>query len=348
MHSTSPRILIIKPSSLGDVIHALPVLAAARHTHPDAHIAWLVNEQFAPLLEGHPLLDEVIPFHRRRYGRMWCNPGAFFDFWRFVLELRRNRFDIVLDLQGLIRSGLTSFFCGAPQRHGFADAREGAWLFYTHRIPRAATDEHAVDKNLRLARSAGLNAEKPEFPLAPRQAGLDEARRMLSEAAGRPLDAFIAVLPGARWESKLWPVEHLARLMDLMHDAGLPPVVLLGASDERERTRRAIDACRSAPIDLVGATSLRQLTALLFLAERIVCHDSGPLHIAAALNKPTVALFGPTNPARTGPYSPAARVLTHPIACAPCYRRNCPFGHQRCLRDLSPETILEAVQAPAD
>ena len=334
-----PRILIIKPSSLGDVVHALPILAAARKTYPQAHIAWLINENFAPFLVNHPLLDDVIPFHRRHYGRMWRSPRSFLDFWSFVLDLRKQRFDLILDLQGLIRSGLTAFFSGAPRRFGLADAREYAWLFYTNRVHCPPGVEHAVDKNVHLARSAGLEIETPEFPLALRSEEYDDARRLLAGAAGHPLESFLAVLPGARWPSKLWPEENIARLIDRAQDAGLPPVVLLGAPDERESARRIIAACRSKVADLVGRTTLRQLSATIDLARAVVCHDSGPMHIAAALNKPIVALFGPTNPTRTGPYSPAARVLSHPIECSPCYRRSCPFGHQRCLRDLTPDTV---------
>lgn len=341
MPSSHPRILIIKPSSLGDVVHALPVLAAARRTHPNAHIAWLINDQFAPLLENHPLLDEVIRFRRRHYGRIWRSPAAFLDFCRFVLELRRKRFDLVLDLQGLIRSAGTAFLSGVPRRCGFADTREWSWLFYTQRVKCANRDAHAVDKNLELARATGLLTDPIEFPLVLRAEELALARRRIAEATNRPPQAFIALLPGARWESKLWPSDYIARLIDLMCDAGLPLVVLLGAPDERERADRIAAACRSETVNLVGKTSLRELAALIDLADCVVCHDSGPLHLAAALRKPTVALFGPTNPARTGPYSPLARVLTHPIECAPCYRRSCPYGHQCCLRDLTPQRVFK-------
>lgn len=344
MLSTPERILIIKPSSLGDVVHALPVLAALREAHPEAHIAWLVSKSFAPLLENHPLLDEVIRFDRARFGRMWRSLGAFVDFWRFVARIRRQRFDLVIDLQGLLRSGLLSFFSGAGRRIGFADAREGAWRFYSHRVHLPASVEHAVEKNLAVARALGLRAEQPRFPLALQSAERAAARDLLSQAAGETLDSFTAVIPGARWETKRWRAEKIGALIDCVHAEGLPRCVLLGAPGDREFADRVVAACESGVVDLVGQTTLRQLATLIDLADRVVCHDSGPLHIAAALGKPTVAVFGPTNPARTGPYSRAARVVAYPVDCAPCYRRVCPYRHHDCMGKLAVETVLAQVR----
>jgi heptosyltransferase-1 len=341
----APRILIVKPSSLGDVVHALPVLAALRRACADAHIAWLVNDSLAPLLEGHPLLDEVIRFDRDRYGRMWRSPRVFFDFWRFVTQIRRRRFDLVIDLQGLIRSGLLALFSGAEQRVGFAEAREGARLLYSQAVRCPDSAEHAVERNLAVVQALGLPAARPEFPLGLRASERDEAAELLARVAGEPVRSFTAVVPAARWESKLWPAEKIAALIDRIHAEGLARCVLLGAPDERELAERIMAACGSGVIDLVGRTSLRQLAAVIDLADRVICHDSGPLHIAAALGKPTVAIFGPTSAARTGPYSKLARVVTHPVACAPCYRRVCPYGHQNCLRQLEVETVLAEVRA---
>lgn len=342
---TPQRILIIKPSSLGDVVHALPVLAVLRRAYPGAHIAWLVNKRFAPLLEGHPLLDEVIRFDRSRFGRMWRSPRVFLDFWRFVADVRRRRFDLVIDLQGLIRSGLLSLFSGARRRLGFAEAREGAWLCYSQRVRCPASAQHAVDKNLALAEALGLRVEEPEFPLGLRPTERAEAQMLLSEAAGESVEAFTAVIPGARWETKRWLAERIAALIDRIHADGLPRCVLLGAPADCEFAGRVVAACQSGAVNLVGRTTLRQLAALLDLADRVVCHDSGPMHLAAALDKPTVAIFGPTNPAQTGPYSQAAAVVTHPVGCAPCYRRMCPYGHHDCMRQLDVETVFARVQA---
>lgn len=340
------RILLIKPSSLGDIIHALPVLAALRDAYPQAHIAWLVSTGFAPLLEGHPLLNEVIPFDRRRFGRMLQNPRAMVEFLAFLRGLRRRRFDLVLDLQGLVRSGFLAWASGARRRIGPADARELAWMFYTRRVDAAAPGLHAVERNLAVAEALQLRVRSPRFPLGLRPEERAAADAKLAAASGgRDPRSFIAALPGARWASKLWPTEHWAALLDLLAADGEPPVVLLGGPDDRTRADAIRSGTRTAPIDLVGRTSLRELLALLARADRVVCQDSGPMHMAAALGRPLAAIFGPTDPVRTGPYAQEVRVVRRPLDCAPCQRRTCPLGHHRCMTELTPEQVRDALRA---
>lgn len=346
MNTDARRILLIKPSSLGDIIHALPVLAALRRSRPDAHIAWLVGSSFAPILNGHPLLDEVIPFDRERYGKMWRNPAIFLEFWRFVAAIRRRRFDLVIDLQGLIRSGILAYFGGARARIGFADAREGAWLFYNQRVDCPAEAVHAVEKNLHVARALGLEVEPVEFPLPISDSERRAADDLLTAESGGGLPAFTAIVIGARWHSKLWPATRLAELIDRVHADGGPRCVLVGAPGDSDAARAIAADCRGplSPVNLVGRTNLRQLVALLARAERVVCMDSGPMHIAAALNRPLAAIFGPTNPQRTGPYSRLARVARLPLACSPCYRRECPLGHHDCMQKLSVNQVYSHVR----
>jgi lipopolysaccharide heptosyltransferase I len=338
------RILLIKPSSLGDIVHALPILAGLRRAWPQTHIAWLVASPFVPLLTGHPLLNEVIPFDRRHYGRMLRSPRALLDFLRFVRQLRRQRFDLVIDLQGLFRSGLLAFACGAPRRVGFAAARELAWVFYTQRVRCPNEDGHAVDRNLALARSIGLPVDPPDFPLGLRDEELAAGGRLITATAGQPLDHYIAVVPGARWETKRWRADRLARLIEGLAADGLPPCVLLGGPDDRTFTDAIVAACKIPVTDLVGRTTLRELTAAIARAELVICQDSGPMHIAAALGKPLVAIFGPTNPARTGPYGVSARIVALPLDCVPCYRRQCPLGHHHCMQQLHIDPVLECAR----
>lgn len=353
------RILLIKPSSLGDIVHALPVLAAIRRTWPTAHVAWLVANAFAPLLDNHPLIDEVIRFDRTRYGRMLTNPAAFAAFLRFVGELRRRRFDLVVDLQGLVRTGFFSLTSGAKRRVGFRHAREFAWMFYSQRVRVPTGRTHAVDQNLALARAMGLdtdaNGTDPavEFPLGLREAEVDAARQRLrtlfpdvaahTNAAGQPdAPGFIAVIPGARWVTKQWRADRIAATLDRFHDAGLPRCVLLGAPSDREFTAQITAAMKTPCVDLVGQTNLRELTALLSLTTLVLTHDSGPMHIAAALKRPIVAIFGPTDPQRCGPYETRHRVVATPIECSPCYRRTC--SHHSCMEQLAVDTVERTVR----
>jgi heptosyltransferase-1 len=338
------RILIIKPSSLGDIVHGLPVLAALRKACPQAHIAWLAGTSFAALLAVHPLIDEVISFDRQRYGRMLQSPQILADFVRFVAALRHQHFDLVIDLQGLVRSGFLAWASGAAERVGFADARELAPLFYTRRVRCPASAVHAVDRNMQIAAALGVRPGVPEFPLYAPPHEVEAARELLAAVAGREPHEFVAVLPGARWPSKLWPAAHFADLVERLATEGYPPCVLLGAPSDAGIARHILARCKAEAVNLVGRTSLPQLVALLDLSRFVICLDSGPMHIAAALNKPLVALFGPTDPRRTGPYSPHARVVSMPLPCAPCYRVTCPLGHHACLETLAAERVLLQVR----
>lgn len=338
------RILIIKPSSLGDIVHALPVLAAIRACYPAARVAWLIATPFAPLLENHPEIDELIPFDRKRFGRMWRSWSAWREFWRFVARLRRRRFDLVFDLQGLLRSALLGLFANAPHRIGPEDAREGARWCYTRRVPVSGAT-HAVDKNIALARAVlppaavpALNA--PRFDLALTAAEHASAASLLKDAGLNP-DNFTAVIPGARWPTKQWPAAHFA---DFINRAPDEHYALLGSPDERPLCERIMRDTPQNVANLAGTTSLRQLAALLARARRVVCNDSGPMHIAAAVGAPLVAIFGPTNPARTGPYTSNAQIIQQSLDCVPCYRRDCPLSHHACLQTLSAADVATAAR----
>lgn len=338
------RILIIKPSSLGDIVHALPLLAGLRARYPRAHIAWLVGTSFAGLLEGHPDIDELILFDRKRYGKLWRNFRALAEFVRFVAGLRRRRFDLVIDLQGLVRSGLFSIFCGAPERVGFDEAREFAWPCYTRRVRTGRGPLHAVERVLRLAEALRLPARPPRFPL-PRSERADiRVQGLIAAAVGEPVKEWTAIVPGARWASKQWPARHFAALIDALHNDGRPRCVLIGGPDDAALAAEITRATRAPVVDLTGRTQLGDLVPLLAGAELVVSCDSGPMHIAAALGVAQVALFGPTDPARTGPFSALAKVVQRTLDCRPCLRRICPLGHQACLDQLSADAVLATVR----
>jgi lipopolysaccharide heptosyltransferase I len=333
-HPGEPRrILIIKPSALGDVVHTLPVLNLLRRRWPAAHLAWVVGGAFASLLEGHPQLDEVIRFERRRFGRGWRDPGAAVGLFQFMRSLRRGEFDLVLDLQGLLRSGWMTMRTRAPVRVGFSNARELAHLFYTHRVPNDSPDQHAVDRYLELCDSIGCGRAPVEF----RFHVTDEDRQHVAELIGedRP---YAVLLPGTNWPTKRWPVEHFAELVGPLRQRFGLEAVVAGGPDVAE-----IAAQIPRATNLVGRTSnLRQLVALLDQADLVIANDSGPMHIAAALGRPLVTMFGPTNPLRTGPYNRLDSVVRLDVPCSPCYSRRC--SHQSCLRWLHAEHVLTVAE----
>ena len=311
------RILIIKPSSLGDVVHALPSVNLIRKKFPDAHIAWLVNDTLVSLLKRCTLINEVIPFPRHEYAKL---PPL-------VNRLRGARFDLVVDLQGLLRSGLITRATGAARRVGLSDAREGARLFYNDvvTVPRC----HAVDRYLLAAKHLGCDTTPVEFPL-----GLAELANRQSPIAERP----IAINPSARWPTKLWGDDRFAELARrLPRDR----VVLTGSASDAPRLDRIAQGCRN----LAGKTDLIELAELYRQCAVVITNDSGPMHIAAAVGTPVIAIFGPTDPALTGPYGNQHIVLRADIPCSPCLSDRC--THQpamECMSLVTVDRVLAAVK----
>lgn len=308
------KLLVIKPSSLGDVIHALPTVHRLRERFPTAHIAWLINRDLRSLLDRCPVINQRIDFPRHEPGHL---PAL-------VRHLRRERFDIVVDLQGLLRSGLLTRLTGASRRIGLSDAREGARLFYNElvTVPRV----HAVDRYLLAARHLGCPDGPIEFPL-----GLDQS------AIRNPQSA-IAIHPSARWPTKLWGDDKFA---ELIRQLPADRVVLTGAAADAPRLTRIGPQVRN----LAGQTDLCELADLYRQCAVVVTNDSGPMHLAVAVGTPVVAIFGPTDPALTGPYGAAHVVLRANLPCSPCFRDRChnpvPMA---CMQQVTVPQVLAAVR----
>ncbi len=343
------RTLIIKPSSMGDIVQALPVLTAIKEAAPEARVWWLAGDAFASLVEGHPRLAGVLRFDRTRYahvGRQW-EPTV--EFARFLQNLRRRRFTTVLDLQGLFRSGLMALATGAPHRVGFRDARELAPLFYTSevRLPRYGAT-HAVDRYLAVARHVGLAMPEATDHLPVSPAARQAARARLEAAGLAPGADFVAVGVHARWPTKQWPPERFAAALDeAWRDLGAT-AVLVGSGDAAEVAAAVKAAARRAPLDLTGQTGVKELVAILAEARAMLTNDSGPMHIAAAVGTPVVAVFGPTDPRLTGPYGAAHQVVGGRAACSPCHRRQCVLGGSeaiRCMKNIGAAEVAERVAA---
>ena len=315
--AAAQRILIVKPSSLGDIIHALPTVARIRRGFPQAHIAWLVSDAFLPLLRQCPVIDSLIPFARHDHRQL---PGL-------CRQLRGGRFDMVVDLQGLFRSGLFTGVTGAPRRIGLGDAREGSRLFYNEVVP--VRRMHAVDRYLLAADHLQCPAMPAEFPL-----GLD------TNHCQRTL---VAISPSARRYTKLWGDDRFTQLA-----RQLPPerVVLTGSSSEAQRVAKiAADMRPHVPRNLAGKTDLLELAQLYRQCAVVVTNDSGPLHLAAALGTPVIAIFGPTDPFLTGPYGGNHVVLRTDLPCAPCFRKKCNHTPaMECMTKISVDQVLAAIR----
>jgi heptosyltransferase I len=331
------RMLFIKPSSLGDIVHALPTLAALRQQSPQAHIAWLVKRQWADLLERVEGIDRVWPVGPGLAG--WLSE---------IPRLRAEKFDLAVDLQGLFRSAIMARLAGCPERIGFANGREGSPLFYTQRVAVPTPDMHAVDRYLLVADALGAaRPAAPQFRFRISPADREQVASVLGRAGLRTGAPWIAMNVSARWPTKRWPVESFAVVADRLHQEGAGPVVLVGGPDDRADAQRVKTLVKtSSIIDVTGLTPLGLLPALLQSASVLLTNDSGPMHVAAAVGTPVVALFGPTSRIRTGPYGKNHCVLTHPLPCSPCFSRRCTNAIEReCLTGIAPAQVVEAVRS---
>jgi lipopolysaccharide heptosyltransferase I len=326
------RIAILKPSALGDVVHALPVLTALRERFPDAHITWVVNKAYEPLLTGHPHLTETLPFDRGAFKR---DPRKAVTYsLRFADELRRRRFDLVIDLQGLLRTGLMCAATGAPERVGFANAREGSRHFYTRRVEVPDADRiHAVDRYWRVAEALGAGDRPKRFVVPLRPEELDAVSRELADLP-RP---WVALAVGARWVTKRWPTGHFAELAGRAQESFGGSVLFVGTGEDAASSLEVARQLRGPWRDLTGRTTLPRLAALLSMSDVMVANDTGPLHLAAALGRPCVAPYTCTKVVLHGPYGLAGGVETS-VPCAGSYLKQCPHG-MVCMPDLTADKL---------
>lgn len=294
------RVLIIKPSSLGDVIHASPILPALRALLPEAHVSWVVNASLRSLLEGRPDLDEVIAYDK---GGSGLTARGFIGVSKLCVALAKRRFDLTIDLQGLLRSGIMTAAARSPIRVGLEDAREGSRFFYSHRVSASRTSVHAVDRVMLVAEALGAESPKPEFMLPIREQDDEWARRALEGLSGPRL----ILNMGARWETKRWPVEHFAEVARRAVSEFGAGVVAVGASEDQHLAEALQRNLGAIPVlDLCGRTNLLQLAALARRADLFLSNDTGPIHLAAAVGAPVVGVYTSTSPDLTGPYGPNA------------------------------------------
>ncbi|MBI5193080.1 MAG: HAD-IIIA family hydrolase [Nitrospirae bacterium] len=376
-NSKKSRILIIKPSSLGDIVHSLPVLWALRKLHPDAHIGWVVKEVWKDMLIENPLLDEIILLKNGLKG-----------FLLAVNEIRKNRYDTIIDLQGLFRSGMLSYLSGGKKRVGFENAREFAYLFYNKKISLQDSHIHAVDRYLKTVDSTNTSSDNqphphptpplegeginvapspsgrgpgeggvfiplcernvydssPHFPIYINMEDSEWARDFLIKNELKDVSPLIAINPSARWLKKRWPVSLYAELINRLIQELKAGIIILGSREDiplAEEIRNHVRIGR--PVIAAGNTTLKTLTALLDRIDLLITNDSGPMHIAAALGRQVIALFGATDPKLTGPYGDNHTVIKKEIACSPCFRKPCRHGRPLCMEAITVDDVMSEV-----
>lgn len=339
--SPAERILIVRPSALGDVCRTVPALVSIRHAYPDARIDWVVRDQFREAIEAHPDLDEVISFPRARFAKWW-KPAALKDLWRWMNDLRARKYDLVFDLQGLGRSGLITWATRSPRRIGFRTAREFASLGYTvrHDGPRAM---HIVDQMLELLEAEGIAPVRDMQLFAPPAAIQSWERRQRDLGIETPC---VILAPTSRWPGKQWPAERWIALLPELQARGFREAIIIGAPGEEAQVAPIISAAQSdiRVHNLVGRTSIGETMAVIAGAALVIASDSAPLHMAVGFKRPLVALFGPTDPAFVGPYGCDTFVAQHPDASrAPRSQFKNESVGGRLMRQISIEVVMKIV-----
>lgn len=367
------RILLIKLSAVGDVVHTIPVLNKLRRRYPAARIDWLLTPAIAELVGHHRAITNVVLFARQQRGTPWRTRWtALIGAARLVAALRSARYDLVIDLHGQLRTALLTLATGASVRIGFDrprpevwdasdrkfpaearkhawhGAREGSWLAYSHHIPVPTLDIHAVDRYLSVAPMLGLDDGPADFSFPIPPAAVTRIAQMLCRHGvacedGRP--GFLLLSPGTNWKTKHWRSEGFAEVARHLMRKGWS-VVLVGSTRDQDACRRVAAAAPGA-VDLCGQTTLSELAALVHGSAGCVTNDSGPMHLAVALDRPVVGIFGPTDSLWIGPYRRSQAVLEADLPCAPCYLRElrrCPHEHA-CMRGVSADAVIERIEA---
>jgi len=325
------RILLILHGSIGDVTRALPLATVLRNGFPRSYIAWSVEPASQPLLEHNPAIDQIILFDR---GRGW---RAFAPFLR---QIREKRFDLVLDLQRILKSGLISCATGAPLRIGFnrADAKELNWIFNNLHIDAFDEAISKIEHYFKFTDYLGLAREAPQwdFRLTANE------RAAVQNHIASIKRSFAVLFVGTRWQSKRWFATQIARCADLLHDRYSLDVVFLGGESDRELADESMKESKTAVTNLVARTSLREAIGIIERAKLAIGPDTGLMHIAAAVRTPVISLWGATRPQRTGPYGYSDLVIQGRAPCVPCNRKRCRIG-RICIQSITTAEISERI-----
>jgi lipopolysaccharide heptosyltransferase I len=324
--------LLVRLSAIGDVVHTLPVAAALQRR--GWRVTWVVEPAARPLVEGNPAVTRVVGVPAARAWRLGEVRAA-------AAALRATRRDVALDLQGLWKSAAWARVAGARRAIGFGPRwrREPlSAVLLTEQAPLGSEAVHVIDKNLALLATVGLSAiGLREFPLPPSETA---RARVSAELAASGTGELVILNPGGGWASKLWPAESFGRVAQGLRERGLAVLVSWGPGEEKLADR--VVAASGGAARRAFATTLLEYVELARRARLVVAADTGPLHLACAIGVPVVGIFGPTDPARNGPWSPEDVTVRRRPLCAPCHRRRCPM-HEGVMQAIPPEEVLKAI-----
>ena len=345
MNAPKQKFLIIKLSSIGDIVHSLPFLRTLRAHHPDAHIAWMIEESFRTLVDCNPDLDEVIPV-RIKYWRKNLNLNSWHEIYAMRQLLKKRKFDWTFDLQGLIKTGVIALMTGAPNRAGFHrnNCREKINAWFNNRpskyIPKGG---HVVDLGLSQLSVLGSFSSQVEFPLlVPSRDEVVSETFILKnpDLASRPI---VGINPGAGFPTKIWSLERYAELADrLVVELGFS-ILLTWGPGEKDMVHDIASSMKQKSW-IAPATTITESIGLYKKLALFIGSDSGPFHICAALDIPTVTVWGPTNPDRNGAYAKHHKAVYHELNCSFCWKRQCPLGTLACMDKVTVQNMFEATK----
>jgi heptosyltransferase I len=337
------NVLVIKLGSIGDVVHTLPAVAALKESYPEAGIDWLVEKKAAVVLKGNPALRSVIEVDTRHWRKNFFRASTLRQIILVIKTLRSTQYDLAIDFQGLWKSAIFGFCAGARELVGFdsANLREpGCRLFYQRCIKSAEQSRHVIEKYNDLVRACNVTVQHWRFDLPVPDSDKTYIDLRIREHG---LDNFVIINPGGGWPTKNWETRHYGELVRLIQERiGIKCVLTWGPGEDRlvEEVKR--NSGQDVPVAF--PTTLLQFVALASRASLFVGGDTGPMHLAAACGTPVVAIFGPTDPARNGPWSPDDLVVYHPLSCGPCYKKSCETVKIRCLKEVPVAEVYAAVE----
>jgi heptosyltransferase I len=323
------KILVVKPSSLGDVVHSLPFLNSLKTRFPNAEVHWVIAKGLEGLLECHPMVDRLTIINKDMWKKLSKATDTIKEVKRLFRDLRREQYDLAVDLQGLFRSGIITMATRAPVRIGFSEAREGSSLFYNVKV-QGGKDVHAVERYMKIAGALGCNEKDILFPFPSCNSRMKNIEDITSG-----MKEYAVIVPGARWETKIWAAENFGRLASLLPLSSL----VIGSKSDANIAERVVRTSQGKAINLAGKTGLKELIEVMRHARIVISNDSGPMHIAAGFQVPVVAIFGPTSPVRTGPYGKGHIVIKSDLECAPCFKKHC--SSLRCLQGITVDDVYK-------
>ncbi|MCF8127105.1 MAG: lipopolysaccharide heptosyltransferase II [Deltaproteobacteria bacterium] len=336
---------MVKLSAIGDVVHTLAFLDVLHRNFPQARIDWLVEEGAAGIIEGHPAIRRMIVSRRKSWLRELTEERRFKKvFWEirsFLKDLRRNRYNCVIDLQGLFKSGIMVGLASGQRKVGMTGAREGASLFLKEPPVGVNYHQHAIDRYLQVAVYLGCKWDRWDnrIPVSESQRhAIDHFLASHGVKAGN----LVAINPMAKWKTKLWEPDFFAALADRILTEFSCQVIFTGSKEDRPVIESILSMMKNRALNFAGETGLKELADLYGRCRVLITTDTGPMHMAAAMGCRVVALFGPTSPLRTGPYGSRHKVITSGAECSPCFKKAC--DQWSCMQNITVDSVFEAVE----